>query len=162
MTTGTDQEKRTEEGASAELSRRAMLAGVGAGVLTSMIAGQSAFAAEGHDHSMHAPKNPGLLEVLERCSSAGRLCIAHCLVSFQEGDTSLADCAAKVHEMLALCEAMETLVGSNSSYVSAMTNVCVEACRDCATECKKHADMHSECRACMEACDAVVAKLTKA
>ena len=82
-------------------------------------------------------------------------------MSFQEGDTTLARCAAKVHEMVAVCTAMETLVGRNSSYVSAMTDVCVEVRRDCAAECKEHADTHSECRACMEACDAVVAALSK-
>lgn len=160
MTISRDLEKQGE-GASTEVSRRDLLAGVGAGVLTSMVAAQGAFAAEGHDHSKHAPQNPDLLDVLERCNSAGRLCIAHCLVSFQEGDTSLAKCAAKVHEMVAVCGAMETLVGRNSSYVSSMSDACVEVCRDCAAECKKHADTHSECRACMEACEAVVAALSK-
>ena len=100
LTTSTDQENQNGEDASPELSRRNLLAGVGAGVLGSMVLGQSAFAAGAHDHSKHSPSDPDLLEVLDHCVSAGRLCIAHCLVSFQEGDTSLAICGAASHDIL--------------------------------------------------------------
>lgn len=145
-------ERESREGG--VVSRRDLL--VGAGALASVAVGSSAFAAGKHDHATHAPKRPKLLESLEACTTTGRLCISHCLVTFQEGDTSLAACAAKVHEMMAVCSAMETLVASNSSYAEGMARVCIEACKDCAAECKKHADEHRECRDCMEACRAVV------
>ena len=123
--------------AGANVSRRDML--VAAGALATLAAAGPASAAGEHDHSTHAPKSPELLDALEARDSKGLRCVSHCLVSFQEGDTSLADCAAKVHEMLAACSAMATLVASNSSYAAGMAKVCAEVCTDCAAECKKHA-----------------------
>lgn len=151
--------KNHEQEEAAILSRREML--VAAGALATVAAAGPAFAKAEHDHSKHAPQLPALFEALEDCTSKGRLCISHCLASFAEGDSSLAACAAKVHEMDAICDAMSTLVAANSSYVSDMAKTCLKACEDCAAECEKHADMHRECRACMEACEAVVPHLKK-
>lgn len=148
-----------ERDETATFSRREMI--VAAGALASAAAAGPAFAKAEHDHSKHAPKSPALFEALEDCGSKGQLCISHCLVSFTEGDTSLAECASKVHEMAALCAAMSSLVASNSSYVRGLAKTCIEACGDCAAECEMHADQHRECRACMEACQAVIPHLKK-
>ena len=81
--------------------------------------------------------------------------LAHCLVSFREGDTELANCASKVHEMHAICSAFSYLLASNSEYVHAYAGICEQACSDCEKECLKHKE-HVECKACAEACAAIV------
>jgi len=141
------------------MNRREAL--VAAGALASLAAVGPVAAKEAHDHSKHAPRGSVLLEELERCDLSGRLCLSHCFVSFSEGDTSLAQCAVKVHEMMAVCRAMSTLVASDSTYVRGMARVCIDACRDCAAECEKHAKMHRECGDCAEACEAVIPSLKK-
>jgi Cys-rich four helix bundle protein (predicted Tat secretion target) len=137
------------------LTRRNVLVAAAA-FASASLAGGSAWAAEKHDHATHAPQDPKLVEALEACNSTGRLCVSHCLASFREGDTALAACAAKVHEMLAVCSAMSTLAASNSTYAPGMAAICAKVCQDCSAECKKHAAEHQECKACMEACDRVV------
>ena len=87
--------------------------------------------------------------------SKGQQCIAHCLVVFQEGDTSLAECAAKVHEMQAICDAYSYLLAANSEYTRDYARICITACEDCEMECRRH-DHHIECRECAEACEKVV------
>jgi hypothetical protein len=38
--------------------------------------------------------------------------------------------------------------------LQAQLAACVEACRICAQECHRHADMHAHCRICAQACEA--------
>ncbi len=145
----------------AAVSRRDLL--LAAGALASAAAAGPALAdghgSAGHDHAAHAPRHPALLEAVEACTATGRRCISHCLTSFEEGDSSLAVCARRVHEMVAICDAMETLLASNSAYAKGMASVCRQACEDCSAECRKHADKHQECKACMDACDALIPQL---
>lgn len=136
---------------------------VGAGALASVAAAGLARAGEHqhgqHDHAKHATANPQLLDALATCITRSEQCIWHCLVTFQEGDNTLAVCAQKVHETIAICTAMATVVASNSSYARDLARVCMAACQDCSDECEKHAKTHQECRACMESCDEVVKRL---
>ena len=67
-------------------ARRDLLLGIGAATAVAY-AGSAAAAMPGHDHSKHSPQNPGLLDATNDCLDTGQRCIAHCLVSFQEGDT---------------------------------------------------------------------------
>ena len=86
------------------IRRREVLMGLGAGAAAAMACSGAAFAAmPGHDHSKHAPRHGDLLDAVTDCLDKGQRCIAHCLVSFREGDLALADCASKVHEMQAIC-----------------------------------------------------------
>ena len=87
--------------------------------------------------------------------STRQRCISHCLKSFQEGDSELADCAAKANEMHAICDAFSCLVTSNSEYVKSYAKVCEQVCADCEKECLKH-KKHKECKACAVACADVV------
>jgi len=136
------------------ISRREVLMGLGAGA--AMVCSGAAFAAmPGHDHSKHAPRHGDLLDAVTDCLDKGQRCIAHCLVSFREGDVALADCASKVHEMQAICTGVSYLRAANSDYVKDYQRICETACADCARECRKH-DEHHECRACAEACEATV------
>jgi Cys-rich four helix bundle protein (predicted Tat secretion target) len=138
------------------ITRREVL--VGAGTLAaSALAGGLAHAGteHRHDHSKHSPQNPDLLAAVHDCLAKGQQCIAHCLVVFQEGDTSLAECAAKVHEMQAVCDAFGYLLAANSEYNRDYAGICITVCEDCEMECRRH-DHHLECKACAEACAKVV------
>ena len=136
------------------ISRRDMLIGIGAAAAAAY-AGRAASAMPGHDHSKHSAQLPGLLDAVNDCVDKGQRCIAHCLVSFKEGDLELADCAAKVHEMEAICRAFTYLLAANSTYVNAYASVCEQVCKDCEKECLKH-EQHIECKACAEACSETV------
>jgi len=139
------------------ISRRDLL--LGAGALGSMVMASTAWA-EGmqHDHSKHSAQQPELLDAVNTCLDKGRRCISHCLVVFKEGDTSLADCAAKVHEMYAVCDAFAYLLSANSTYNKDYAATCARVCEDCEKECRKH-EKHVECRACAEACADVLASI---
>jgi len=69
--------------------------------------------------------------------------------------TFVAITAAKVHEMQAICGAYSYLLAANSGYSKAYAGVCRQVCEDCEKECRKH-DKHIECKACADACAAVV------
>ncbi len=136
------------------LSRRELLLGLGAAA-TIAAAAPAMAAMPGHDHSKHSTQQPDMLDATNACVDKGERCIAHCLVSFQEGDLQLADCAAKVHEMRAVCGAFSYLLAANSSYVSDYATICARVCEDCEKECRKHEE-HIECKACAKACADVV------
>lgn len=133
------------------ISRRELLMGLGAGAAAAC-SGAAFAAMPGHDHSKHAARHGDLLEAVTDCLDKGQRCIAHCLVSFREGDLALADCASRVHEMQAICAAFSHLLASNSDYVRDCQRLCQTVCTDCARECREH----RECRACAEACEATV------
>lgn len=139
------------------LTRRDMLVGMGAAAAMAY-AGNAMSATPEHDHSKHAAQLPDLLNAVNDCVDKGQRCIAHCLVSYKEGDLELADCAAKVHEMEAICRAFTYLLAANSTYVKAYTSVCEQVCKDCEKECLKHEE-HIECKACADACSATVDQL---
>lgn len=136
---------------------------VGAGALGAALAAgvSSAGDAPGHRHEDHAPKSPGALEAVNDCVVKGQQCAAHCLVAFREGDTSLADCAAKVNEMVPICKAFSYQLAANSPYVKALSSVCRQACKDCETECRKHEKKHQECKDCAESCAKIVAEIDR-
>ena len=136
------------------ISRREMLLGMSAAAAMAY-AGPTMSAMPDHDHSRHSAQLPDLLDAMNTCLDKGQRCIAHCLVSFQEGDVALADCASKVHEMEAICRAFSYLLAANSSYVKAYASICEQACKDCRAECLKH-DEHIECKACADACENVI------
>ena len=141
------------------VSRRALL--VGAGALGAALATGAGIAgdAPGHRHEDHAPKNPSVLDAVNDCIVKAQQCGAHCLVAFQEGDTTLADCARKVNEMLPICKAFSYQLAGNSPYVKALSAVCRQACEDCEKECRVHEDKHVECKECAEACAQVLAAI---
>ena len=142
------------------ISRREALLAMGAAA-TAAYAGSAAAAMPGHNHSSHKPQHPVVLDATNVCLDKGQRCIAHCLVSFVEGDTELAECASKVHEMHAICGAFSFLVASNSEYSREYAGICVSVCEDCAKICREH-DEHFECRDCADACEDVVKAIKKA
>jgi len=137
------------------ISRRDVLLGMGAAATMAYAGNASAAAAKEHDHSKHSTQLTDLMDAVNNCTDKGRRCISHCMVSFTEGDTDLAECASKAHEMMAICGGFAYLVASNSSYTKEYSKVCEKVCVDCAKECNKH-DQHKECKACADACDDIV------
>jgi Cys-rich four helix bundle protein (predicted Tat secretion target) len=136
------------------ISRREVLLGMGAAA-TMAYAGSASAAMKGHDHSKHSTQLTEVMDAVNGCLDKGRRCIAHCMVSFTEGDTELADCASKAQEMMAVCGGFAYLVASNSSYTKEYSQICEKVCQDCAKECRKH-EKHIECEACANACDNIV------
>jgi len=148
-----------------DVSRRSLLLGMGAAAaafapLASAMEDTHKQHAK-HDHSKHSAQQPDVLDATNGCLDKGQRCIAHCLTLFQEGDLSVADCAAKVNEMQAICGAFSYLLASNSTHVKAAAALCDAVCDECADECRKH-DHHIECRECAEACETAVMAVRKA
>jgi Cys-rich four helix bundle protein (predicted Tat secretion target) len=141
------------------ISRREVLLTMGAAA-TVAYAGSAAAAMPGHDHSKHKPQHGKVLDATNECLDKGQRCIAHCLVSFVEGDTELAECASKVHEMHAICNAFSYLLAANSKYLKDYASICVAACEDCEKICREHEE-HFECRDCADACEDVVKAIKK-
>lgn len=141
------------------LKRREVLLAMGAAA-TAACSGTAMAAMKGHDHSKHKPQHEAVLDATNDCTDKGQRCITHCLVSFVEGDTELAECASKVHEMQAICSAFSYLLASNSSYAKDYAGICVAVCEDCEKVCREH-EQHFECRDCADACQAVVKAIKK-
>lgn len=141
------------------INRREVLLAMGAAA-TAAYAGSATAAMPGHDHSKHKPQHEDVLDATNECTDKGQRCIAHCLVSFVEGDTELAKCASKVHEMQAICGAFSYLVAANSEYSKEYAKICISACEDCEKVCREH-DEHFECKDCADACAALVKAIKK-
>mgnify|MGYP002639802454 CR=1 FL=1 len=150
------------------ISRRNVLLGLGAATAavytgSSMAKPEKHDHSKMHDHSMHTPKFNNVLDVANDCVDKGQRCIAHCMVSFQQGKTELADCASKVSEMLAICSTFSTLLTSNSEYVKTVAGICSKVCEDCEKICRKH-EHHAECKNCADSCidmiDQIKAKIS--
>jgi Cys-rich four helix bundle protein (predicted Tat secretion target) len=116
------------------------------------------------DHSMHHHGGAGyatLASAAGSCVVTGQACLAHCLVLLGAGDTSLAECAKSVDQLLVLCTALQALAAQGSKTTPALAKVALDVCTACEKECRKHEGKHAECKACAESC-AACAKECKA
>lgn len=131
-----------------------------------------AAAAEGHeghegheDHEGHEgggePANAAFAAALADCTEKGEACMQHCISLLSTGDTSMAECAGAVNEMLAICRGMGVLAVADSKHLAAAAKVCHDLCSDCAAACKPHAGHHATCKACEDACRATMAEASK-
>lgn len=113
-------------------------------------------------HAGHgAGENAAIAMAAVHCEIAGDSCIAHCIELMAGGDTSMASCARAVRDMLATSGMMSALVSAKSKHLAAAVALWAATCRDCKTECDKHADKHETCKACADACDAALAAAAK-
>ena len=150
-----DRLSRKQDEPGSGISRRELLLGLGGAAAAMAYAGNAVSAMPGHDHSKHTAQLPDVLDAMNVCLDKGQRCLTHCLVAFKEGDVELADCAAKVHEMQAICGAFSYLLTANSEYIKGYAGICEQVCKDCEEECMKHKE-HVECKACGDACAAAV------
>ena len=133
------------------LTRRDVLKGVMAATAT-MAAGSVLAAGEHMNHQGHQ-KTPEVVRTALHCIRDGEACLDHCIDLFKSGDTSVADCADTVVEMLAMCNALMKMASAKSKHLSAVAKVCAAVCKDCKKECEKHADKHAACKACAKSCE---------
>lgn len=137
-----------------EFTRRALLKGaVVASAAIAAGSSSSVFAAK-HDHShmQHGNPNSEVIDATMSCMKNGQACLDHCIELFKAGDTSVANCADKVTEMLAMCTAMSQMASYQSRHLAKLAKVCIETCKDCKKACEEHADKHQACKNCAESC----------
>jgi hypothetical protein len=101
--------------------------------------------------------NDVLIRCIEECYDCAQACIScadACL-----GETMVAELTQCIRTCLDCADVCRTTggiatrrTGSNEALAQWMLKVCEAACRLCAGECEKHADMHEHCRVCGEAC----------
>lgn len=107
---------------------------------------------EGHDAGSGDVANAAFAAATADCVEKAEACLQHCIALLSKGDTSMAECAAAVHEMLAICRGMGTLAVADSKHLKAAVQLCLDLCTDCAAACKPHAEHHATCKACHDAC----------
>jgi Cys-rich four helix bundle protein (predicted Tat secretion target) len=103
------------------------------------------------------PKLDEAARTARACLEAGDACVRHCVALLGQGDTTLEKCMRTVLDMTAACEGLARLASwaeSPTPNLRAYAKVCGDYCRDCSAACRKHADHHAPCKACMESCDA--------
>ena len=101
-------------------------------------------------------KHAAVVGSANECLAKGQACISHCFETFVAGDTTMAECAFAVEQMLKACDAFAYLAAYDSPHLAAMARVCVSVCEDCEKECRKHEEHQAECRACADACAALI------
>ena len=116
------------------MNRRSFVGSAAAVSLAALSA--AAIAAEEHQHGDHAaakaapnPYDAARLAAAH-CLSAGQVCLDHCIRQLSKGDTSMAQCAKSVNQMLALCGALQSLAAQNSALTPALAKVCAKACKE--------------------------------
>ena len=136
-----------------QISRRDVLAASGAFAVAAVAAGTASAQGE-HAHHMAGAmhKNKAIIDSAMDCLQKGNLCIDHCLLLFKANDTTVADCAIQVNQMLPMCDALAKLAMADSKYLVQLARVCIDVCTDCEKECRKHEKTHAECKACADSC----------
>jgi Cys-rich four helix bundle protein (predicted Tat secretion target) len=141
-----------------EFTRRDLLKGAIAVSAATMIS-STAQASSNHHH--HSNPNAGLVDTALDCLKTGQACLDHCFALFKQGDTSVADCADKVTEMLAMCTALSQMASYQSKHLASLAKLCAAVCKDCKKECDKHAKKHAACKACAESCEKCIKECEK-
>jgi hypothetical protein len=96
------------------------------------------------------------IDALISCSEACTACADACL---SEGMVSeLTKCIRTDMDCADICETTSRVLARHTGYDAnvsrSMLQACIVACKSCADECGKHADMHEHCRVCAESCRA--------
>lgn len=139
-------------------SRRKLLAGAGATL--AMAATAPTMAAGGHHHH-HDSLDNGVVEASLHCLKTGQACLNHCMGEFKAGNAEMADCAASVQEMLAMCATMSQMASLESRHVKKVADACIAVCDDCIEACNRHAKKHQVCKDCAQACKDCIKEMKK-
>lgn len=131
------------------LGRRAFL--TGAAAVSAVAVSGPAFA-----QASGGPKNAGIVDAAIDCMEESEVCMAHCLRTFNEGDTMLAKCATLVNETSIVCLALAKLAAAGSAHLAETAKLSIATCKDCEAECRRHASHHDECKACADSCVACI------
>jgi len=149
--------------------REILLGGVG---LAAVAAATRANAAD--EHAGHAPDAAGryteaqaykrhaaAVKAAEKCIETGRSCLSHCFETFVAKDTTMAECAISVQQMLHVCDAFAFLASQDSQKLAEMARACIAVCEYCEKECRVHEKHQPECKACADACAALIVEAKK-
>jgi Cys-rich four helix bundle protein (predicted Tat secretion target) len=109
-----------------------------------------------YSHAKAYKKHVALTAAANECTAKGEICISHCLETFMAGDTTMAECANAVQQMLPVCAAMAQLSTYDSAHLPALAKACIGVCEDCEKECRVHEEHQPECRDCADACAALI------
>lgn len=108
-----------------------------------------------HPH-VHGHPNEALIRCVEDCYDCSQTCTAcadACLG--EEMVQRMVQCIRTCLDCADACAATGAIAtrrtGSNAELIARMLQVCEDACRICAMECERHADM-PHCRICGETC----------
>ncbi|HMV43329.1 MAG TPA: four-helix bundle copper-binding protein [Leptospiraceae bacterium] len=105
-------------------------------------------------------KYGALIDATTDCLKKGELCISHCVDMMAGGDKTMGPCAKSVRDMLTMCDTLVKLATSNSEFTKKHASLCLEVCKKCEDECKKH-PKHKVCMNCAESCKACIAEINK-
>ncbi|WCL49894.1 four-helix bundle copper-binding protein [Leptospira sp. GIMC2001] len=116
----------------------------------------SALSAQEHKHNMPATKSnkkysKALMSAIH-CKLAAEICLSHCIEEMGKGDKTLLGCATSTRETIAICDSFIQIASQDSKFTKKTAGLCAEICKNCAAECKKHAEHHAICKECMDSC----------
>lgn len=101
--------------------------------------------------------NSALIQGIEQaydCAQTCTTCADACLG--EEAVADLVQCIRLNQDCADVCLATGIVAtrrsGSNEDVIRQMLQACDTACRLCAEECERHAEMHEHCRICAESC----------
>lgn len=113
-----------------------------------------------HSHMHHGNPNSAVIDTALDCLKNGQACLDHCIELFKMGDNSVANCADKVTEMLAMCTALSQMASYNSMHLAKFAKVCAAVRKDCKKACDKHKackDCSDSCKKCIKECEKIAA-----
>ena len=143
------------------MDRREFIAA--AGTAAAVASASQAFAqgmGGGETEDMHPPKYKALEKTSIECVATGNDCLRHCLGMYKMKDTSMAECADSVFQLIAGCDALAALAAVNSEHTGHLAKVVEMLCNDCKKECDKFTKI-AVCKTCGDACKACAAECAK-
>ncbi len=98
-----------------------------------------------------------LAACIEACFSCAQTCTACADACLSESlIAELAKCIRTDLDCADICDTTGRVLSRHTGYdmnlTRSMVEACAAACRVCAEECSKHADIHEHCRVCAEQC----------
>jgi len=98
-----------------------------------------------------------LVLCLQECLNCTQVCVACADACLADPDrAALANCASMALDCADLCGVTMRVVSRQTAFdpvlLRAVLTACVEACRACYEECRRHALDHEHCRICADAC----------
>jgi len=142
------------------LTRRTFLLSTTGGLLAA-VTPTLVGAEEGAAHHGAHGKYHALAEAALHCVGWGERCQKHIMGLFASGDTSLVQCSARIQDMIAVCGAVASLAAAESEYLQPFAKVCIDVCKSCESECRKHEQRHAICKETADACARLLVECKK-
>jgi Cys-rich four helix bundle protein (predicted Tat secretion target) len=136
---------------------------VAAGTAAAVASTSQAFAQAmmgGETEEMHPPKYKALEKTSIECVATGNDCLRHCFGMYKMKDTSMAECADSVFQLVAACESLAALAAVNSEHTGHLAKVVEMVCNDCKKECDKFPKI-AVCKTCGDACNSCAEECRK-